>query len=279
MTGKVKHFLLTRFNVAAPGREEAIRLRPGWLEGRFDLFRAYCLPSVAAQTRQDFEWIVLFDNETPEEFKVEISKLQAVYFFRAEFTPFFEMDKIVPRLMKASEDAEWLLTTRLDSDDILAADHVARLREAINPERPQVVNFFQGLILSIEGTRPRLYSIRDYANPFSSLFEPVGSSVRTIWGEKHVDIERLAPITQIGDPPAWLQIVHGSNVSNRIKGRRVMLNSFGESFPHLRALSTKTTESAAAINRENMIISPMRQAKECLRTVAKTVYYAATART
>src|SRR5579871_5907063 len=111
MADKLKHFLLTRFNVAAPGREQAIRLRPGWLAGRFDLFRKYCLPSVAGQTRQDFEWLVFFDDQTPEEYRCVISELQTAYAFRAEFTAFFEMDKIVPQLVSASKGADWLLTT------------------------------------------------------------------------------------------------------------------------------------------------------------------------
>jgi hypothetical protein len=274
MTDKVKHFLLTRFNVASLGREQAIRLRAGWLAGRFDLFRKYCLPSVAAQTRQDFEWIVLFDEQTPDEYRRAISDFQKVYSFRAEFTGHFEMDKIAPQIMCSIEDADWLLTTRLDSDDILAVDHVARLREALIPARRQVINFLDGVILSIVDAQPRLYIVRDNANPFASLMEPMGPGLRTIWGEKHVAIERIAPIMQLGGTPAWMQIVHGSNVSNRIKGRRVRLNSFCEVFPSLDQLFEGVNEFGAGIRRENSVKLPMRQVKESLRKIAKTVYYA-----
>ncbi len=48
------HLILTRFNLATPGRESAIRNRPGWLAERFDLFERICLPSVASQTCRDF---------------------------------------------------------------------------------------------------------------------------------------------------------------------------------------------------------------------------------
>jgi hypothetical protein len=274
MADNVKHFLLTRFNVAAPGREQTIRLRPGWLAGRFALFREYCLPSVAAQTRQDFEWLVFFDDQTPEEYRRVILELQAVYPFRSEFTAFFEMNKIVPQLVSASEDADWLLTTRLDSDDILAIDHMARLREAVSPVRPRVVNFSEGVILSIADARPRLYRVLDDANPFASLMEAMGPDVRTIWGEKHVDIERLAPLAQVGEAPAWMQIVHGANVSNRIKGRRVRLDSYCDLFPNLKHPSESVEESGAEIRRENSVVLPLRQAKESLRKIAKTFYHA-----
>jgi Putative rhamnosyl transferase len=76
MTDKVKHFLLTRFNVAFWAESQAIRLRRGWLAGCFDLFREYCLPSLAAQTRQDFEWIVLVDEQTPDQYRRAIFDLQ-----------------------------------------------------------------------------------------------------------------------------------------------------------------------------------------------------------
>jgi len=275
MNDRVAHFLLTRFNVAAPGREQAIRLRPGWLDGRFELFRQYCLPSVASQTRQDFEWIVFFDDQTPEDYRSMISELQKLYPFRAEFTAFFEMDKLVPRLMKTGSDVEWLLTTRLDSDDILATDHVARLREILSSPRRQVINFTEGVILSVTGDHPRLYTIQDDANPFASLMEKVDEDVQTIWGEKHVDIARLAPIMQIGGTAAWLQVVHGGNVSNRIKGQRVRIDSFGDTFPYLTHLAVKMRESTAAIECENIFILPLRNIKESLRSVAKIAYYTA----
>ncbi|MBP0576017.1 hypothetical protein J8J27_35390, partial [Mycobacterium tuberculosis] len=76
----------------------------------FDLFRTYCLPSVAAQTRQDFEWVIFFDEQTPDEFRRQIAELQAVYPFRAEFTGLFRMAEIVPDLMKGHEGVDWLLT-------------------------------------------------------------------------------------------------------------------------------------------------------------------------
>jgi hypothetical protein len=275
MADKVKHFLLTRFNVAAPGREQAIRLRPGWLAGRFDLFRKYCLPSVADQTRQDFEWLVFFDDQTPKEYRRVISELQTAYPFRAEFTARFEMDRIVPQLVSASEDADWLLTTRLDSDDVLATDHMARLHEALSPIRPRVINFSEGAILSIADAQPRLFRVRDDANPFASLIEAMGPGARTIWGERHVDIERLAPLAQVGGAPAWMQLVHGSNVSNRIKGRRVRLDSYCDLFPNLKCLFESVKESGAEIKRENGVVLPLRQAKESLRNIVKTVYHAA----
>lgn len=83
------HVLMTRFNLATPGRESAIRNRPGWLAQRFDLFERYCLPSVAAQTVRDFKWIIYFDKDTPEDFRARIERLREVFPFTPYFTGLF----------------------------------------------------------------------------------------------------------------------------------------------------------------------------------------------
>ena len=101
------------------------------------------------------------------------------------------------------------------------------------------------------------YLLPDDANPFASLMEAMGPGVRTIWGEKHVDIERLAPLALVGGAPAWMQLVHGSNVSNRIKGRRVRLDSYCDLFPNLKCLSESVKESGAEIKRENSVVLPL----------------------
>jgi hypothetical protein len=261
MAGKIKHVILTRFNIPSPGKELSIRSQPGWLAGRFELFRTYCLPSVAGQTEQDFEWVIVFDEQTPSEFLNEIRTLQKIYPFHAEFTSLSDMGDIVQSVLPRYVDSDWLLSTRLDSDDILAVDHVARLREALTADKSQVINFACGAILAVSKAAPRIYRIVDKKNPFASLLEPMGPSARTIWHEMHVNISRLAPVRQVEGQPAWLQVVHGGNVSNRTKGTRFRLDSTEDIFPILSQLRPATAESDLAIAAENWLATPWRQAR------------------
>lgn len=267
MSVRIKHVFLTRFNIPSPGRELYLRSQPGWLADRFRLFRDYCLPSVAQQTERDFEWVIFFDEQTPAEFKQIISDLQAVVPFQAEFTDLFMMPEIIPSVLPRYADCDWLLTTRLDSDDILAVDHVARLREAARAGISQVFNFPNGAILSTRTAVPRLYQIVDRKNPFASLLEPMSLKARTIWHEIHVNIARLAPVTQIEGRPAWLQVVHGGNVSNRIKGTRVRLSSMVDLFPTISALHDMGEESDLEITAENYLYTPWRQLRGAGRFV------------
>lgn len=256
----VQHVILTRFNIPSPGRELSLRSKPGWLAGRFKLFEDYCLPSVAAQTERDFEWVIFFGEETTAKFRMEIERLQQIFPFHAAFTDLADMPDIIQSVLPRYQGADWLLSTRLDSDDILAIDHVARLREAIEPGRPQVINFASGAILSLSGRSPRFYRITDKKNPFASFLEPMGKSAKTIWNEIHVNISRLAPVTQVEGRPGWLQVVHGDNVSNRVKGRRVKLTEDEDIFPVLRDLAV-APERDIDILLENWLATPWRQAR------------------
>lgn len=266
---EIKHFILTRYNVASPGREQALRLKPGWLDKRFDLFKEFCLPGVASQTRKDFEWIIFFDRQTPKDYMDRIQALQSVFPFRIEYTDLFEMNKICPQLVAERGGAEWLLTTRLDSDDILAVDFVERLRGGLKPKTEYIVNFPNGLIMSLHGKAQALYLDRDESSPFASLLEPFTNNINTIWQKQHRHIDEIAPITQMEGKPAWLQIVHGDNVANHVRGVRVPMTRFFQDFPYLKTVDAAHKETAAVIAFENYTLTPLRKTKECARSIVK----------
>ncbi|MEM1060752.1 MAG: glycosyltransferase, partial [Planctomycetota bacterium] len=64
---QIRHVILTRFNLRSSGREAKYRATAGWMDERFDLFEKFTVPSINAQTDQDFVWFVFFDAETEPE--------------------------------------------------------------------------------------------------------------------------------------------------------------------------------------------------------------------
>lgn len=265
----VKHYILTRYNVATPGRWEDIRLRPNWLEKRYELFVDYCLPGIAAQTRKDFEWILFFDTQTPKEYLERMENLQKVFPFRIQTTDLFEMKDLCGHFMKEQGDGEWLLTTRLDSDDILSHDFVERLRNVAKPGIHQNINFPNGFILSVKNGKLSLYKERDLSGPYASLMEPYSTHIQTIWGRHHRRIDEMAPIIQEGEKPAWLQVIHDDNISNHVRGVRVPLASQFDNFPILRTLSQNQNETEKEVLLENVMITPWRHMKESARSIIK----------
>jgi hypothetical protein len=94
---------------------------------------------------------------------------------------------------------------------------VSVLQENLTFDCPEVFNFEYGLVYH----NGHIYLRRDSSNPFSSFLEPF-DDIRTIWGEQHIHLDRLGPVKQLGPSPMWLQVVHGANVSNRIRGERIL---------------------------------------------------------
>lgn len=226
------HVVQTRFNLATPGRESKIRNQPDWLSGRFDLFEQYCLSSMAAQTNQNYQWIIYFDDQTPENFRERIRECQKVRPFHAFYTPLFAADgwERSIRTILGSDLEPALLTTSLDNDDSLASDYVDRLQDIVGGyrgEAPAAFNFTMGYVKACR----RIYALRHRSSAFVNLLEQTDTRLKTAQGIPHMALKHETRLIQCPGPGAWLQIVHGGNVSNRARGRLVTQSSDLQRFP------------------------------------------------
>lgn len=214
----MQHFILTRFNIIRPGREAALRNTPGWLERRFDLFERFCLPSVAAQDQSDFTWLIYFDKDTPTQFRERIEAARALVPFEPRFVGIFSLSMSAADVeQRLRPGTSRVLTTRLDNDDAIACDFLSRIRQRaeVLPDG-SVLNFPNGIAMK----KGRLYAAYDASNPFTSLVES-SRSVKTIWSAPHRQLGEVWNLVQVEGGPGWLQVVHGENVANRIKGARL----------------------------------------------------------
>jgi hypothetical protein len=220
MTGLV-HVVITRFNLATAGREQGFRTTPGWLEGRFDLFECYCLPTMAVQTCRNFIWLVLFDEATPDWARRRIAQCRQLCAFTPVFTGHFDSagwGRLVRDAIGDPVAGRLVVTSNLDNDDGLAADYIARVQDcALNAWRGQTmaINLSWGLVLS--GRRLYLHYHRSCA--FTNMVEADTPAIRTTSTIRHNDLPLLLPLVQIGGTPGWLQVVHGRNVSNKVRGK------------------------------------------------------------
>lgn len=263
----MQHFVLTRFNIASRGREAPIRNAPGWLSRRFDLFETYCLPSMAAQQVSDFHWLIYFDEATPEPFRERISAAQAVVPFEAIFVGPFEAGFAAQDVAKRLHaNTARVLTTRLDNDDAVSSDFLARIREeAETLPDGTMLNFRNGVALR-EG---RLYSAQDDSNPFTSLIESAGGA-QTIWAAPHTELAERFPTRQVITQPCWLQVVHGENVANRIKGKRLGDKSVLQRFRlHPDVVIEPTNSGTLWLDR--LVIYPLRLVRETAIKLAKAI--------
>jgi hypothetical protein len=229
---ELRHVILTRFNLATPGRESKLRNDPTWLAHRFELFEKYCLPSVAAQTERDFDWLIFFDEGTPAAFQERVKDAQKVHPFTAIYTPLFPAEgwRLSSLAAVEADPRTALLTTTLDNDDAIAADFVERLQQTASQhldEAPIAFNFKNGLVLK----GGNLYFHQHKSSAFRSVLERYGDSLRTAASIPHMDMASHFTICQIEGGPGWLQVVHDRNVSNKTRGTRVSADAYRALLP------------------------------------------------
>jgi len=218
----VSHVVLTRFNLATPGRELAFRSKSGWLERRFDLFETYCLPSIESQEYQDFEWIVFFDQKCPDWARKRVERAQSVRHFHAKFVNLFGAsgwNEAVRDTLRGPQRSEVLCTSNLDSDDAVASDYIDRLNKAtrrnIGKAIPFAINFTNGLVYR-DG---KFYKHVHRSSAFMNVIERHDAKFKTCNVFSHMRLSKYMPVIQEEGDAAWVQVVHGTNVSNKVRGK------------------------------------------------------------
>lgn len=262
------HVILTRFNIASPGREVAIRNAPGWLDRRFGLFEQFCLPSIAGQTARNFHWLVYFDKDTPAEFRERIERDRQIFNFTPRYVAMFDKDIIAEDVRAlAAPGEDLIITSRLDNDDALSSDFVAEVQTAAQtaPSRT-VLNFTHGIAMR----RGRLYTATDTSNPFTSLVERDLAGAETIWAKAHHELGEKWKIVQVEARPLWLQVVHGENVTNRIKGKLVSDLALVDSFK-IRADVAAERVGAGSVLLDHLVLAPVRGLRERIVKIIKPI--------
>lgn len=248
----IHHYLLTRFNLAlwqedktgkAIGREE-------WLAKRMRLFETYCLPSVIGQTIQDFDWILLVDENTPSAYREKIKAYRSLYpqthfvgvkpQYAFHFADIFRQMVMADLLKKGWNEGDLCLTTYLDNDDCIARSFVEKVQaECLNfhlqPNEQRFLSFDYGLQLftDMHHLATRILYPNNHFLTLAECLPSCGSSstvsssrsfssIRTCYGfGSHFLLEKrgLAEVYHINDKwhPMWVEVIHEENVDNDVK--------------------------------------------------------------
>lgn len=256
--------LLTRFNLPSSGVESLIRAEEGWLRERVGLFERHTLPSVAAQS-VPVQWLIYFDPASPGWLHERIADWQAR--LPGVLHPAYAEEVGAARLrgdvraLAAGHDE--VLTANLDNDDGLARDFAARLESAAGPAAGRrAVYLARGLVLAGSD----LYLRTDRANAFCAVCEPVDDAV-TCWADWHNRLARQMPVVRSAGAPAWLQVVHGRNVSNRPRGRLVDPGPYADLFGPALAQAAPCPPGRRV--RDALVERPRREARDAARTTAR----------
>ncbi|GAA3700067.1 glycosyltransferase [Gordonia hankookensis] len=263
MTQDLDHVLLTRFNLPSVGAEGVIRAQDGWLRDRVALFERYCLPSVRSQTNTDFQWIIYFDPDSPQWLRERIDTHGTTY--TAIFRESVSNAQLLADIRSVvGDNRSCLITTNLDNDDGLANDFIDQIQSAVTRSSRTAIYLANGLI-----TQSRLLYLRnDRSNAFCSVRE-LWDGARTCWSDWHNLLGTSMPVVVVDAEPAWLQVVHARNVSNRVRGKLVSPSPYRSRFVGL------LDGVAAPTPREQMadllLERPSRFVRESGRAAAKGI--------
>lgn len=212
-----QHLLLTRFNVRIFGSRGS---DPDWLTHRFRFFERICFPSVMAQTVRDFHWILFCDTATPD---WALARLRALIGADDQVSlafldgPDTEEHRRVAIGAVERPGITHLVTSRLDNDDGLACRFIETVQAQFEGQDFEFINLPDGHTC-FQG---RVYGWRHESSPFLSLVERIGGPhgpVRTVMGAPHQEVAARYPVRQVECGPAWLQVIHGKNAWNVVRG-------------------------------------------------------------
>lgn len=259
----IDHVLLTRFNLPSPGVERLLRAREGWLRDRVELFERYCVPSVARQTRAGVRWIVYLDPESPSWLLDRLAPLADRGLLAPVLRASVSREELVSDLRRVvGTPGDVLITTNLDNDDGLVTDFSERLVSLRTTHPRAAVYVSRGLVRSPDG----IYVRTDRHNAFCSVRETWESPV-TAWSEYHNELHRVMPTIVLRGDPGWLQVVHGANVSNRVRGRLVSPTPWQPRFP---GLDDVPDPPRSALLHDRLLRAPVRVARDSLRGAVRT---------
>ncbi len=241
------------FNTSPKTREdqEALLYDQARMRRRFAFFETICLPSLAAQTDQEFTLVALIGDTMPYRFRRRLKDLMEPYPFLQVCT----LEAAGPlnstrRAFKRGWDRKSAFITgfRIDDDDAVANDYIERLRATADQllslgwadaENPAVIAYHRGIYWDMNDPKTPFYDFKEI-QPLglaSAMITPVETQANIYrWNHR-----RLAAYARCWIDPTDLMFVrtlHGDNDSDRTippgavpmptpKGRRLLQERFG----------------------------------------------------
>ncbi|MDQ1297136.1 MAG: hypothetical protein QG611_1115 [Bacteroidota bacterium] len=236
-----KHFIITRFNLRSAEKEWS-RDKQGnsvftdeWINHRTDLFLKYCLPSVVNQTNKNFLWLLYFDITTNDNIQKKFRDLENEHKYLLKVIYVngyedFQKSYCNDVLSLCNTDQKYIITTRLDNDDIIHKDFIKKIQDNFFEQEFMAVNFVKILMIN-PYEKNKIHIDYSFSNHFISLIEKINhegisgcyNKGDRFWNQKY-------RIIQINDKPYCIEIISERNVLNNFRGfpvfRKVDLSDF-----------------------------------------------------
>jgi hypothetical protein len=196
---KLKHVILTRFNLGLYDREDADE----WMKHRMPLFEK-TRESVLKQ-EGDFTWILSLDKRTPNRYLQEIITDERMIVSH-EHPNTFEPDG-------------WTITTRLDNDDLYKPGAVEAIQRAFRPVEMVVDLKYHQLVNGEEWTSGGKADGWERPHP-NSPFLSLISKEKNCYIRPHSKMINDFPAKFASKDVLAYMVIHDNNLGNQIVGRK-----------------------------------------------------------
>jgi hypothetical protein len=191
-----------------------------WLNRRLELLRRFTAPSVRNCWIKPDLWVLLVDH-CEFEFLPQLEKIVQGLPFRFVFFSGADIAESLRDVIAAQEFPLTLYTTRLDTDDLVASDFFARIRDfpikVSEEENCVVLSFPGGSNYLVEQD---LFYYSSYPeNPFLTMVERLESptDLRGVYWKMHHELGNS--VSQVfylrSYYPMWASLIHDSNSLNQ----------------------------------------------------------------
>lgn len=233
-----KHYLFTRWNLLDANttiyNNPSIKDPEAWMEHRMKLFER-TIESVMLQTYTNFTWLLAFDSRTPSKYYQkyqEFPRVKVIFKYPADWL----REEIASVFYGYGLTGDWLITSRLDNDDIILPEYIETVQ-----------SYFDGKFLLVDtgGYQYDLATKKHYdpdragcTSPFISLIEQVGTPwqsiatdpkeaklitepVKTVYYCSHSKMEWHFPSVK-NQKRLYKMVIHDRNISNKITGYEIL---------------------------------------------------------
>lgn len=235
---RFSYVALAGFRLSKNGEEDVRKqlYAPDRLERRFRLFEALTLPSLLAQTDQDFTTAVVIGDDFPRDWRLRLeAKLRPLSGGRIiALRPLNNFKSTKTALESCTHpSASHVVSMRLDDDDAISSDCIAEtkrvaapLMQISGPENPAIIAFNNGLFLELGAGGNTLYGVHE-KTPLGigmSMVAPRGARP-TVFSMDHRMVHTRWNCFTDGVTPRFIRTVHRDNDSTGfMSGTRVDLS-------------------------------------------------------
>jgi hypothetical protein len=212
-----KHFVITRFNV--PLRFSCDKHKDSnWINSRLNLLVDYCHPTLSWQSCKNFDWLVMIHDESPDWLSEAIAGLDGPVRVKPIRVSNWSKKELSRVLKPMCEGFEYLVTTRLDSDDGLAFNFIEEVQARFEERDLLAINFERGYH-RLRSTERWYRTIAYHNNPFLTLIEALDTEdIDTVYLCDHPEMDNFAEVVSNKKEGMWFVLAHGGNVGNRKRG-------------------------------------------------------------